>query len=104
MNASVATRKSGQVLAGIQLYRICTESREFVNAWYALAMTRPDLFSDVYNAESKVICPRFKDNRHDQSVLSVLTKQATGIRILTDETAIVQENSEKPILATRIRA
>ena len=104
LQADENSRKSGQYLAGIQLFRLCTQSRFLINRWYELAVTRPDLFSDVYNAESRAIYSEFQDHRHDQSIFSVLTKlYPEGVLTLRDETHVCAANHDKPILATRIR-
>lgn len=59
------------------LLRKTPESQAFIQAWYDVAVTRPDLFSDAYDANTKDVRPSsFIDHRWDQSILSLLSKKA----------------------------
>jgi hypothetical protein len=67
---------SGQVLSGFVMCRKCPESLEVIGKWLEVAKTRPDLFTDRHNEESKKLNPDFKENRHDQSILSMVLQTA----------------------------
>lgn len=101
-------RKSGQIMATILIMRKCENSTKLVNDYYNLAITNPKLFSDEFNNSGN--CERFIDNRHDQSILSVLRKKHGSVEII-DETWAPDMNAwnnlifikKIPFLATRIR-
>lgn len=66
--------KSNQILAGVIVCRKCEESEKVIGRWLEVAMTRPDLFTDKYNEDSKKSNPDFKDNRHDQPIWSMIVQ------------------------------
>ena len=103
-----ALRTSGQIMATILVMRKCAESINLVNDYYNLALNHTHLFSDVNNFSGN--CERFIDNRHDQSVLSVLRKKYGTVEIVDETYAATMEgwndkifNQKIPFLATRIR-
>lgn len=65
--------------------------------------TNPLLFTDYYNNNQQSY---FKDNRHDQSVFSIIRKKYNSI-ILNDETCFVSYGNEEslkyPFWATRLK-
>ena len=65
---------SNQILTGTHMYRKCKESLDFIDAWLDIAMNHPRLFTDDDNEESKRRFPGFMENRHDQSIFSILIK------------------------------
>jgi hypothetical protein len=75
-------------------------SMEIINKWYYTAIDKPLLFTDYYN--NIEMHNEFCDNRHDQSIFSVITKiYKQYIYTLDDETN--PYNIKYPICATRIR-
>ena len=98
---------TAQMHATVILFKVCDASRKLLREWYELAMHRADMFSDMYNSESKFLQPFFKDHRHDQSIFSLLTKrhirEGAAIAVLQDETLLAEQNRHSPILATRKR-
>jgi hypothetical protein len=71
-----------------------------INQWYNIAIHEPLLFTDNYNNID--IHPDFKDNRHDQSVYSIICKLYIDyINLIDDETW--PYNKKNPISARRIR-
>jgi hypothetical protein len=81
---------TNQLLGGVSMYRKCKESLEFVSAWLKKAMEHPRLFTDENNEESKVKNPGFTQNRHDQSVFSILLKSPP----YKDSAVIINEEIE----------
>lgn len=95
-------RKDGQFVGGILFFKKNKNSIDMINKFYESAIDDPKIFSDEYNNfKRKEI---FVDNRHDQSVFSVLRK-LKGTAKIADETFSQnwKELLHVPILATRIR-
>jgi len=99
---------SNQHLATTSLYRKCDKTMMFVETWLNIAKTRPDLFTDVYNDESKRTNPIFSENRHDQSIFSMITKSEPyndWCVVINEEIEIGLGYSERsPIFASRHRS
>ena len=101
---------ANQILGGVQLYRKCPESLAIIEKMYEIATTRPDLFTDEHNDESKQKNPMFKDNRHDQSVFTIIvqTEPYSKTSVIIDEeveSGFGSRNksfySTKPVIASR---
>ena len=101
---------SSQILSGFIMCRKCPESLKVIGKWLDVAKTRPDLFTDRHKEESKKLNPDFKDNRHDQSILSMIVQTAP----YKDKCVIIDEEIEvnhgtginltdKPVHASRIK-
>jgi hypothetical protein len=74
---------SGQLIAGIFIVRKCDFTMNLVNEWYNIMSNNYNLIDD-----SPSILPNdhtFSENRHDQSIFSLLRKKY-GTIILSDET------------------
>jgi hypothetical protein len=90
----------GQYMATSFLIRKCRISETIINLWYKTAIESPLLFTDMFNNVNKN--NEFVDNRHDQSIFSVITKIfANNVYTLDDETNPYNEHN--PIYASRIR-
>jgi hypothetical protein len=72
---------SGQLIGGIQIIRKNSNSIKLVNLWNQTLYDNPLLFTDYYNKNQNGY---FIDNRHDQSIFSVIKKMYNPI-ILDDE-------------------
>lgn len=101
-------RKSGQIMATILVFCKTIKSQKLVDDYYNLAITRPNLFSDDFNYSNN--SERFVDNRHDQSILSVMRKRNTSVEIVDETYSGTMEGwndlyygKKIPFLATRIR-
>jgi hypothetical protein len=100
--------ESGQIIATVRMFKKNANSINIISAWLNPLYQNPLLFTDHYNKSIKNIqSDIFVDNRHDQSVLSVVCKLYKTI-VLEDETyfsdGFGSENSLKcPFWATRIR-
>jgi len=96
-------KNSGQVMATVQIIKKNPNSIKLLNLWNEVLYTNPLLFTDYYNNNQQSY---FKDNRHDQSVFSIIRKIHNSI-ILTDETVFVSYGNEEslkyPFWATRLR-
>jgi hypothetical protein len=92
--------KTGQYVGGIQIIKKNETSMKIINEWYNVAIEKPLLFTDFYNNIEKH--NEFCDNRHDQSIFSVITKKyIDNVYTLQDETN--PYNQIYPICASRIR-
>jgi hypothetical protein len=100
--------ESGQIIATVRMFKKNRNSINIVSAWLNILYQNPLLFTDHYNKSIKNIQNNlFLDNRHDQSVLSVICKLYKTI-VLEDETYFADgfgcEKSLKcPFWATRLR-
>lgn len=63
---------SGQVASGIMFFRKCESSLTLVRQWRDSFLIQPSLFDDTLDPGRED--PQFIENRHDQSVWSLLTK------------------------------
>lgn len=79
-------RESGQFIATVRMFKKNANSMNIVSAWRNALYQNPLLFTDYYNKNNHSNqCERFIENRHDQSVLSVICKLYKTI-VLEDET------------------
>jgi predicted hydrocarbon binding protein len=83
---------TSQRMANRFVIRKCDKSVEHIKSWWETALNYPHLFSDRESKTSNF--ENFRDNRHDQSIWSVLCK-IFNVKVLP--------NHENAILATRIR-
>jgi hypothetical protein len=87
--------------------RKCKETTEVVEKWLEVAKTRPDIFSDRYDEESRTSNPAFIANRHDQSVLTFVlsmepySKTCCVIDEEIEKVVSEEEYGLRPILAIR---
>jgi hypothetical protein len=97
-------------MATFLMCRKCPELLEIIGKWLELAKTRPDLFTDRYNEESKKLNPDFIDTRHDQQIWSMIVQTAPykDKCVIIDEEIEVNHGtginlSDKPVHASRIK-
>jgi hypothetical protein len=88
--------KTGQIIAGILILKKNSNSVNLVNLWNKTLCENPLLFTDYYNTNQS---SQFRDNRHDQSIFSVIRKMHKTT-LLNDETL---ESLKFPFWATRKR-
>jgi len=105
LNLNINIANTGQLIGTILIIKKTTTSVEMINRWNNVLIKNPLLFTDYYN---KIQLPYFKDNRHDQSVFSVLRKIYGDYNIiLKDETYFTpfgnNESINYPFWATRIK-
>ena len=92
-------KETGQLIATVFILRKCQKTVRLVDKWYStccLYKLCDDSPSSIPNSAD------FSENRHDQSVFSVLRKKY-GTVILADETFSQTFTEDWPILAKRIR-
>lgn len=71
---------SEQIMGGVLILRNCKQSRCIIQKWYDVIHNFPPLVTD---SPSKVLnYPDFIENRHDQSVFSILCKLQKDVTIL----------------------
>ena len=95
---------TGQILATVKILKKNENSVNIINLWLKALYDNPLLFTDYYNNNQ---CPEYIENRHDQSISSVICKLHKTI-MLNDETYFCENfYSDKsfnyPFWATRIR-
>jgi len=97
--------ETGQIVGGIKMFKKNSNSMNIISAWLNPLYQNPLLFTDHYN--NNIQCDIFVDNRHDQSICSVVCKLYKTI-LLEDETFFAdgfgsKESIKFPFWATRIR-
>lgn len=102
---------SNQVLGGVNMFRKCPEAMAVVQRWLDVAKEHPDLFTDEHNEEAKKTNPEFIENRHDQSIFTLIVQTPPSAEhcILIDEEIeatsepkrSVEFFNDKPVVATR---
>ena len=94
---------TGQVLSGIIIIKKNSTSIKLLDLWNETLYNNPLLFTDIYN---KIQNEYFNDNRHDQSVFSIIQKMYNTI-LLNDETYFTpfgnEESLKYPFWATRYK-
>lgn len=65
---------SNIIPAGVVICRKCPESERLIERWLEIAKTRPDLFTNIHDEESKESNPDFVENRHDQAIWNMLVQ------------------------------
>jgi hypothetical protein len=96
------TSESGQYMATIHILRVCDHSLALADAWTDVAI-HTDLFTDTHNKDTTR--SDFKDNRHDQSVFSVICKilPYKDMIISIDDPTNPSASSIEPFISARIR-
>lgn len=97
--------ETGQIIATVRMFKKNINSIHIVSGWLNALYQNPLLFTDHYNRGYQD--RDFIDNRHDQSVLSVLCKLYKTI-VLEDETYFAEgfgcpKSLKCPFWATRLR-
>jgi hypothetical protein len=95
---------SGQIINTVLIMKKNPCLLTQIDVWYKTLCDDPLLITDHYNGMDQLSC--FKDNRHEQSIFSVIRKQYNPI-LLEDETYMIPfhsgESLKYPFWATRIR-
>ena len=102
INGEIAN--SGQILDGILIMKKNKNLININNIWYNVIYDNPLLFTDHYNNNQESY---FRNNRHEQSIFSVIRKMYKSI-LLEDETWFELFGNERslkyPFWATRKRS
>lgn len=92
---------TGQILDGILIMKKNNSLKKIINLWSKCLMDNPLLFTDYYNKNQN---NGFIDNRHEQSIFSVIRKMHNPL-LLTDETWFTpfgnKQSLNYPFWATR---
>lgn len=73
----------GQVAGGVVVLRKCWKSQQLVNEWYYVCHNHYDLITDDPSLTPND--PNFKENRHDQSVFSILALKYQIVEVPVEE-------------------
>jgi hypothetical protein len=82
----------GQLLSTVWVMKKCKHLYKILEEFENVLINKPDYFTDKYNRNQNKY---FKDNRHDQSVASIVKKLYGTVVIPTDETYFKDFNSEE---------
>ncbi len=104
-------KNSSQIIATVVILRKSPESMNMIDKWLETALKKPLMFTDHYNHEAKRLNPEFRDNRHDQSIFSIILKQEphkSNAVIIGDEVDDLVSGTKNgmeryPILALRLK-
>lgn len=95
----------GQVAGGIVFLKKCANSYAFVNQWYYISHNHYPLITDSPSIVPNF--PDFRENRHDESVMSLLSLKYNAEELSIGETYNMDEDwtlmSKYPIWVTRYR-
>ena len=96
--------ETGQIMATIKMFKKNANAVNIVSAWLNALYINPLVFTDYYNKNQ---CEGFIDNRHDQSVCSIICKLYKTI-LIEDETYFDngfgnEVSLRYPLWATKIR-
>ena len=95
---------TGQILGGILIMKKNDKLIKLIDLWEKALIDDPLLFTDYYNSKNQI--SGFIDNRHEQSIFSIIRKLNNPL-LLNDETYFIPFGNEislnYPFWATRIR-
>ena len=95
----------GQIASGIVFLRKCANAVAMVDEWYYICHNHYELISDTTSKAPSF--PEFVENRHDQSILDLLSIKYNADRLSFGEVYREDEDwsmmSDYPIWATRKR-
>jgi len=97
--------KSGQIMGGLMILKKNEHSNTILNKFYNTISNNSKLITDFYNQIDQETY--FKDNRHDQSLLSIIRKNHKSIIVSADETYELpfgcSESLKFPFWATQLK-
>lgn len=95
--------ETGQHLGGIRIMKNNNETLSIIQSEYDTYKANKLLATDYYNDNNQE--PYFIDNRHEQSIFSVITKLNNNVMVLKDETDVYDKKIRKnfPFFASRIK-
>lgn len=74
---------SGQIIDGILIMKKTPHLLKIIKIWLQVVSDDPYLFTDKYNNNNQ--CSDFRDNRHEQSVFSIIRKKYGSV-VINDKT------------------
>ncbi len=95
-------KQKPQIMSGATIWRKCETTMKMATEWYNIMATNYNLIDD---SPSKAINhPDFKENRHDQSILTMLIHKYNAAYAPTDELWDFRRNNyARPFWAARLR-
>ena len=90
-----------QYMAGIQIYRKTKYTIKFIQEWLHYCQDAR-IITDDQNTMGKENYPGFRDNRHDQTVLSLLIKKYGEANSGSPTMTINELNNLKPVIMPNI--
>ena len=95
---------TGQIMGGCCIIRKTGQAVEIVEQWYNTLAANPLLFTDHYSDNQ---APYFRENRHDQSVFSIIRKMHNTVLLPNEIDLRGQPDSKNaqsyPFSATRVK-
>ena len=105
VNSESPIRESGQIMGTVQIMKKCDFTVSLFKKINNVIKDDPYLFTDIYNKKTKR--QEFVDNRHDQSIISIV-KKLEGCVIIEDESYYENFGCDKslgiPFWATRVNS
>lgn len=98
LNVKDSEKNIGQLYAGVIILQKCESTISLLDEFYRLLKDDSNLFTDYYNKTDQDSC--FKENRHDQSVFSLLRKKY-GTIMLSDEAKFLDGTKEAEVFKTK---
>ena len=96
---------SGQYLGGVLVMKKNKHLMDYMKVYTDIILNNAELCTDKFNTNQS--CKDFKDNRHEQSITSVLRKKMGSVVIEKDESWMVpfgkDQSLDYPFWATRRR-
>jgi hypothetical protein len=86
---------TGQYVGGVLLMKKCDHLIEYLNDFEKCINDNPLLITDIYNNNQNYY---FSENRHDQSISSIIRKKNGSLVIDNDETFIIPFGSRKSMM------
>jgi hypothetical protein len=95
-------KKKPQIMSGATIWRKCETTMKMATEWYETMATNYSLIDDSPSKETNH--PEFKENRHDQSILTMLIHKYNSPFSPTDELWDFRRNNyTRPFWAARLR-
>ena len=93
--------KSGQYGGNTLIFRKGPHYKSWIELCKSVIDMNPMIITDKYNREAREYNDEFRDNRHDQSIISVSAKMVGCITVDYDEADL--KEPDKPFHITRMR-
>jgi hypothetical protein len=101
-NATQEDKQKPQIMSGATIWRATEQSRKIATEWYNTMANNYNLIDDSPSKAPNN--PDFKENRHDQSILTMLIHKYNAVYAPTDELWDFRRNNyERPFWAARLR-
>ena len=92
---------TGQYESGEVFLQKGPHYRRWIELCKSVLVSDPWLITDIYNEETRGLNPSFKENRHDQSIMSISRKLLGCVKVSATETK--NKRPDMPFHVTRLR-